>query len=299
MASCCWVGFPRSLPNVTLPPSPLQRLFVPQKTASPDANAIWAYTSSHGGGIVSGDKTGLRVVVATGCACVIATQGSTKVYKQRLGGGEGLMPGGRAVQALAGTVQSGSLLALLPDPIACFENSSFRQVQRVNLLGGASLAAVDWLVPGRVGYGSGERWAFEVYESVLQVAVEGRQVVNDPVRLERGAELSVAEQMGAVHAMGVVLLVGPRLTETCQQAEAVVADLGQKYLRGGAAWIRQPPQPMPSGGRVVASSSRVPGGLMIRFAGESTHAAYSFLQQVLSPLAAQLGAAPYNERGLS
>mmetsp|Transcript_24372 Transcript_24372/g.63294 ORF Transcript_24372/g.63294 Transcript_24372/m.63294 type:complete len:359 (-) Transcript_24372:3143-4219(-) len=275
------------------------RLFVPSKTAAPGTNAIWAYSSSHGGGIVSGDKTGMRVVIASGCACVVATQGSTKVYKQRLQHALPDAGGGRALQVLVGTVQANSLLAVLPDPIICFENADFQQLQRINLLGGASLAMVDWMVPGRVGYGAGERWAFQAYESVLQVAIDGRQVIHDPVRLEAGAGLSVAQQMGAVHAMGVMVLVGPRLAETCERAKSIVAENARTHVRGGAGWVRQPPEPMPVGARVIASSSPVQGGILIRFASESTPAAYSFLQHVLSPLAQQLGAAPYNERGHS
>lgn len=105
--------------------------------------------------------------------------------------------------------------------------------------------------------------------------------------------------MGAVHAMGVMVLVGPRLAETCERAKSIVAENARTHVRGGAGWVRQPPEPMPVGARVIASSSPVQGGILIRFASESTPAAYSFLQHVLSPLAQQLGAAPYNERGHS
>lgn len=116
---------------------------------------------------------------------------------------------------------------------------------------------------------------------------------------QSGAGLSVAQQLGAVHAMGVILLVGPRVSETCQRAETIVAEQAHRQMQGGSEWVRQPPQSMPTGRHLVASSSPVGGGMLIRFAAESTQAAYSFLQQVLSPLTAQLGAAPYNERGHS
>jgi hypothetical protein len=41
------------------------------------------------------------------------------------------------------------------------------------------------------------------------------------------------------------------------------------------------------------------GGIILRVAGPSTDAVYATLRAALAPLAAELGAPPYAERGLS
>lgn len=150
------------------------RLIVPRrvKSAFPDADCIWCYSVTFGGGLVAGDRSGMSVSVADGCAAVLATQGTTKVYKHARGVSvaprtehssdtitdEALRySAGDAktsrdtVQALAARVGAGSLLAVLPDPVQSFRDSRFRNRQRIELAPTASLALVDWVVAGRPG----------------------------------------------------------------------------------------------------------------------------------------------------
>ncbi|GER45367.1 urease accessory protein ureD [Striga asiatica] len=44
-------------------------------------DAVWIYTITYGGGIVSGDSIAFEVTVGDGCTAVLTTQSSTKVYK--------------------------------------------------------------------------------------------------------------------------------------------------------------------------------------------------------------------------
>ena len=130
------------------------RLIVPRrvKTAFPDADCVWCYSVTFGGGLVAGDRSGMSVDVADGCAAVLATQGTTKIYKHARRGPAGKSPASETitdeasrysaadaktsrdtVQALAARVGDGALLAVLPDPAQAFRDSRFRNRQRFAL----------------------------------------------------------------------------------------------------------------------------------------------------------------------
>ncbi|XP_057797033.1 urease accessory protein D isoform X6 [Salvia miltiorrhiza] len=57
------------------------KFIVPKKVGSSQTDAVWIYTITYGGGIVSGDSIAFDVTVADGCNAVLTTQSSTKVYK--------------------------------------------------------------------------------------------------------------------------------------------------------------------------------------------------------------------------
>ena len=157
------------------------RLIVPRrvKTAFPDADCVWCYSVTFGGGLVAGDRSGMSVDVADGCAAVLATQGTTKIYKHARRGPAGKSPASETitdeasrysaadaktsrdtVQALAARVGDGALLAVLPDPAQAFRDSRFRNRQRFALAPAGSLALVDWVTAGRAGFEGGGAGGF-------------------------------------------------------------------------------------------------------------------------------------------
>ena len=158
------------------------RLICPRRAGverASGADCVWCYQVSFGGGLVAGDRAGASVDVADGCACVVATQGTNKVYKQLVArrdasdaateATEGTAISGTAIrgtskrettQALAGRVGAGALLACLPDPTQAFRDARFRQTQRFLLHPTASLVSVDWLVSGRAAFRGGGAGGF-------------------------------------------------------------------------------------------------------------------------------------------
>lgn len=57
------------------------KLIVPKKVAPSATDAVWIYSISYGGGIVSGDRVSCGLSVADDCTVALTTQASTKVYK--------------------------------------------------------------------------------------------------------------------------------------------------------------------------------------------------------------------------
>ena len=157
------------------------RLICPRRAGverASGADCVWCYQVSFGGGLVAGDRAGASVDVADGCACVLATQGTNKVYKHVVArrdasdaataATENAIRGTdsknserrETTQALAGRVGAGALLACLPDPTQAFRDARFRQTQRFLLHPTASLVSVDWLVSGRAAFRGGGAGGF-------------------------------------------------------------------------------------------------------------------------------------------
>ncbi|XP_006448655.2 urease accessory protein D isoform X3 [Citrus clementina] len=57
------------------------KFIIPNKVGSSETDAVWVYTLTYGGGIVSGDSISCEITVADACTAVLTTQASTKVYK--------------------------------------------------------------------------------------------------------------------------------------------------------------------------------------------------------------------------
>src|ERR1051325_5681660 len=95
------------------------------KVHSPYLAAVYIVT--YGGGMVSGDFVSLSVETCPNVNLMLLTQGSTKIYKQRLGkifvnkqdNGESKRPEGTR-QRLNAFIHKNSILLQLPDPTTCF-----------------------------------------------------------------------------------------------------------------------------------------------------------------------------------
>src|SRR5579872_4779934 len=114
--------------------SPL-RLLTPRN----QGRAAWVYTTTLGGGIVSGDVISLGVRVGAGADAILLSQSSTKVYRGPLG----------SRVSLDASVASGAMFVSIPDPTVCFAGSRFAQEQNVDLGDGASLLMIDTFHSGR------------------------------------------------------------------------------------------------------------------------------------------------------
>src|SRR6476619_6855568 len=85
--------------------------------------AAWAYLSSHGGGLVDGDHVSLDVRVGPAGRALLSTQGETRVYRS---------PRGCSFE-LSARVETGGLLAIVPDPTTCFAGATYAQHVDVSL----------------------------------------------------------------------------------------------------------------------------------------------------------------------
>ncbi|KAL5977504.1 hypothetical protein ACLOJK_021851 [Asimina triloba] len=171
------------------------KFIVPSKVASSKTDAVWIYTLSYGGGIVSGDCIGCSVTVGEACTAVLTTQASTKAR-----------------------VGSHALLAILPDPVTCFSTARYTQKQIFRVASDSSLVIVDWLTSGR--HECGEKWDFDLYKSTNNIFLEGSEPLFldshtskevyavKQVLLEKGSSISVADRMQEYQVIVMVVIMG-------------------------------------------------------------------------------------------
>ncbi len=240
--------------------SPLQLL-----SPSPRGRCAWIITASHGGGLVAGDDVSLEVEVGAGSTALLSTQAGSKIYRSR---------GPVAAQRLVARAGRGAMLAVLPQPVSCFAGARYRQEQRVGLAPGASLLWVDALVAGRVA--RGERWAFDAYRSRVEIAIGGRTVLADALRLAPGEGPPLDERLEGVDFLATVVALGPAVG---RHARALHERLAASPAEADAA--------------VLAAASPIGDGVLVRVASRSIEAGLAFLREQLAFVEAVVGANPF------
>jgi len=200
------------------------RLMLPEMRSAFAEDPLLCFMLSFGGGLVAGDSVRLDVAVGRGGGLVLASQGTTKVYKSRgLKGTEN----GPASQHLECTVAAGGFLALVPEPTTCFREARFHQSQRFQLAadGSSSLILADWWTAGRSA--RGEAWDLSFLKATTQVLVGDQVVLHEAMELEGDppdtmegdqqlpSARSLAHRMGAATVFGFLLMVGPHAQAAC------------------------------------------------------------------------------------
>ena len=254
----------RTVVRSALPMGPM-RLLTPRN----HGHAAWAFTSSLGGGFVDGDDVRLDLQVGPGAAAFVSTQGPTRVYRS---------PHGCTSETRA-QVASGGLLALVPDPTACFADARFRSRCEVDLGPGASLVLFDALSAGRTH--RDERWAFGVYSSGLRLSVDGAAVLDETVLLEP-EHGSVLDRLGRFDLLATLVIAGSPMAAA---REAVAQRI----------------ETVPVGVRsdVVESKSRLgPEALLVRMAAVSVENGLARMRSHLGFLRDLLGDDPFSRRGM-
>jgi urease accessory protein len=169
------------------------------------------YQSSYGGGLVGEDHVRLQVRVDDGAALFLATQASSKVYREA-----------RSALTLDATVGDDALFINWPDPVVCFAGAALVQRQTVRLAARGSLLLVDAFTSGRAA--RGERWQFERLESRVDVDVAGAPVLREALTLS-GAHGPLVERMADFEAFATVVLAGPALGGVCEAVDGQVRAL--------------------------------------------------------------------------
>ncbi|KAK1557101.1 hypothetical protein Q3G72_017926 [Acer saccharum] len=267
------------------------KFIIPNKVGSSENDAVWVYTLTYGGGIVSGDSISCEFSIGDGCTTVLTTQASTKVYKS--------LGSKCSEQILEARIGSDAILAVIPDPVTCFSTARYSQKQIFRVVSDSSLVIVDWITSGR--HESGEKWDFELYKSTNHIFLEGNQpLFLDTVLLEQGSNTSISERMQDYQVIAMVILLGPKLKQIQNQIQENVKrmmseqlyipsyGLGHRGKTSSDCYLTKP--------TFIASCSVFgPKGIggVVRIAAMTTESVYRFLHQQLASLEPLLGVSPY------
>lgn len=186
--------------------SPL-RLLAPRN----HGHAAWIFAATLGGGLVDGDAIHLDVEVARDAAGLLGTQASTKVYR---------CPTSTCTQRTNARVEDGALLAIVPDPIACFAEARYEQTTTIALAPSASIVLVDAFTAGRAA--RGERWDFHRYAARTSVTRSSAPLLVDSIVLDP-AHGDLHARMGRFDAFATIVLAGPRVAPLIAAARTLPA----------------------------------------------------------------------------
>ncbi|KAK3012366.1 hypothetical protein RJ639_012258 [Escallonia herrerae] len=270
----------------------LEELREPYKVGPSQTDAVWVYTLTYGGGVVSGDCILCNFTIGDGCTTVLTTQASTKVYKS--------VASKCSEQVFEAKIGSDALLVVIPDPVTCFSTAKYSQKQVFRMMSDSSLLIVDWITSGR--HESGEKWDFELYKSTNNIFLAGDEpLFLDTILLDQTSITSIAERMQDYQVIAMVILLGPKLKHVQNQVKENVQKMMSEQLHissssfGGYKKARTdlcftPPS-------FVASCSAFGpqgAGVVVRIAAMTTESVYRFLQHQLVSLEPLLGVSPYH-----
>ncbi|GAV81096.1 UreD domain-containing protein [Cephalotus follicularis] len=267
------------------------KFIIPRKVGSSKVDAVWIYSLTYGGGIVSGDCISCEFTIGDGSTAVLTTQASTKVYKS--------LGSKCSQQILEANVGSDALLAVIPDPVTCFSTARYSQKQVFKVVSDSSLLIVDWITSGR--HESGEKWDFDLYKSTNNIFFKGNQpLFLDAVLLERGSVANIAERMQGYQVVAMVILLGPKLKHIQNQVQENVKRIMSEELYGPSSGLdrhvkRKYDHCFTKPNFIASCSVFGPKGIgvVVRIAAMTTESVYKFLQHQLAGMEPLLGVSPY------
>ncbi|KAL6572702.1 hypothetical protein OROMI_013660 [Orobanche minor] len=229
----------------------------PSKVGPSQTDAVWIYTITYGGGIVSGDSIAFDVTVGDGCTAVLTTQSSTKVYKST---------GSKcSEQMLEASIGRDALLVVIPDPVTCFSTAKYSQVQIFKVVPESSLLVVDWITSGR--HERGEKWAFSHYKTTNRILVQD----NEPIFLDTMPKMKLIQN----------------------QIQEDVKKLMSQQLRFSSIDSDCLSKPSFLASCSMFGPKEI-GGVVVRVASMTTESVYDFLRHQLASMGPLLGASPYS-----
>ncbi|KAH7488636.1 hypothetical protein KRP22_008728 [Phytophthora ramorum] len=271
----------------------------PRRTIHQGFDTYITYILGYGGGLVGGDSVVVECELASDTSVVLGTQATTKVFKAE---DEGQF----VSQTFSLKVGSNATLAFLPDPVTCFERAKYRQTQVFHLEEDSNLVFVDWLTSGRkrnyLATGSIrdnrtetlEYWDFSEYDTTSEVFVCDERLVTDRVRLADEEDVSLRQRMHGMHVLGLMVIAGSKLQVIMDQ----LLELSTRKKLHNARDITPQGRLAAANtfpGVIASASSLGPNAVIVRFCGQDTESAMTYVKAMLAPLREIIGFSPYQE----
>jgi urease accessory protein len=177
---------------------------------------------STAGGILQGDRNTIEIDLAADCRAHVTTQSSTKVQE---------MDANYASQVQEIVLGEGAYLEYLPDPIIPYRHTRFITRTRIVQAPSATLLYAEVLMPGRTHYGTGERFAYDLFSSTIRAERPNGNALCVEKFIIEPARCDVRERgiMGNYDIYANVLLLTPSQHAArifAQVAAAIDADAG-------------------------------------------------------------------------
>lgn len=197
-------------------------------------------------------------------------------------------------QVMEYSVEGGAGLYLLPEPVTCFRDAAYKQIQRFHLKRTSSLVLLDSITSGRQA--CGEDWDFAKYYSLNEVWVEEKLVAKDVMLLagpetqegsnrthSRIPKRQLRDQLAPYSCYAMVLLFGPQVLD-------IVQDLQAQYKE---EIVFQRKKPTDSIWSLSLLGESPLDGAIVRVAAKETEVVRSCLKSILRQLDKTIGVDTY------
>ena len=165
-----------------------------------DSGQACYYILNPGGGYLDGDRYQMEISLKERARLTLTTQSATKIYKT---------PNQHVYQETKITLQEGSYLEYIPDPLIAYQNARYKQKNIIHMDKGAMLLYSDILTPGWSP--SGDRFSYDMLQLINEIYMENELVVYDHIKLNPEAQkiTALGFMEGFTH-LGSMIVVGER-----------------------------------------------------------------------------------------
>jgi urease accessory protein len=190
--------------------------------AAPDM--AFVYVQNPTGGVFGGDRLLTRLNTDVGARVHLTTQSATKLYRT---------DAHEARQELHFELAAGAYVESMPDALIPHAGSRYRQHTCVTMRDGAIFVGGETIAPGRRAFG--ERFAYEMLELTIEVALNGREICAETLRFEPGRALpNRAGVLGDRDYLISMLVIAPE-RDAAALAAAIDGELADADAIRGAA----------------------------------------------------------------
>lgn len=131
------------------------------------------YLLNPGGGYLDGDRYQMKISLEENARLTLTTQGATKVYKT---------PNKYVYQESDISLQAGSYLEYIPDPLIAYQNASYKQKNVIRMDRTATFLYSDILTPGWSP--EGERFSYTTVQLLNEIYMDDELVMYDHIKLK-------------------------------------------------------------------------------------------------------------------
>jgi urease accessory protein len=192
----------------------------------PDLACVFMVSTS--GGILQGDRNAIDIEAGARTQVHLTSQAATKIQE---------MDANYASYAQRLDLHEDSYVEFLPEPVIPYRHSRFIADTEVSIASSATLLYSEILMPGRIHYGEGEVFAYDVYSSTLRATRPGgsslftEKFIIEPARVHP-QRLGI---MGDFRVLGnVVLLTPPDCASRVLQRTPAEMDPAHEWAAGAS-----------------------------------------------------------------
>ena len=169
------------------------------------------------------------------------------------------------------------MLLLLPEPVTCFRDASYSQIQKFEISEGGSAVILDWITSGRIS--RGEEWEFSRYYSVNDIWHNGKRIAKDVTLLDNGhhhhdshvPDRPLQKKLQPYSCYAMLILFGP-------QVQPIITDLISQHDKISVFKSNVPSQLIWSMSPIDSTGQ----GIVVRIGGVETEIVKAWLKQALS-----------------